>query len=76
MIRKFSIVLMSLVFGGCDVMEGFTLSSGPQYYDPERIYIDGEFVSVQNYSEVRKLACINGPVFCKSFGMQWDCSCR
>lgn len=73
---RFSITAACLIYlSGCSVLDQIELGGSPRAYDPSKVYLKDEFVTLKRHEDVDRYVCLSGPLQCDGFGQIWDCSC-
>jgi hypothetical protein len=70
------IAATGMLASGCSALDQITLGSQPQYQDPTKIYLKNDFFRVGRHDNLDRFVCITGPLQCRSWGMQWECTCQ
>jgi len=66
---------VTLLTSGCSVLDNINLGSTGMRYNPTKVYLKDEFVTIRKREDMDRFVCLSGPLQCDGFGQVWDCSC-
>jgi hypothetical protein len=73
--RTVVVTVITLLTSGCATLEDLALGSTAMRYDPTKVYLQNEFVTVSRTEDMDRFVCLSGPLQCDGFGLMWDCAC-
>lgn len=73
--RLLPLIALSILTSACSVLDGIEFGSGRQTWDPTKVYLKDEFVTLDKRNDMDRYVCLSGPLQCEGFGQVWDCSC-
>ena len=68
------VVLAFSALSGCSFLDQLTLGAAAPSLDPNKIYLGSSRVMATS-REVERYACLNGPVLCDQYGVNFACRC-
>jgi len=64
-----------VLLSGCSIFDEFEFGGSTMAYDPTKVYLKDEFVTLKRHEDMDRYVCLSGPLQCDGFGQIWDCSC-
>jgi hypothetical protein len=67
--------IITLLLSGCSVIDKLNLGATGTPYDPSKIYLQNERITIDNREYRSRFVCLDGPLMCNQFGLSWNCVC-